>query len=482
MKKVLSGLFWKFSERILAQVVTLIVSIVLARLLTPEDYGLIALVTVFITIANVFVVQGFGSALIQKRDADNVDFSSVFYANIVFSLFLYFILYISAPIISDFYGNDVICPVVRVLGLRVPIAAVNSIQQAYVSKNMIFKKSFFSALLGAVLSGIVGCSMAYMGYGIWALVAQYLTNSIVDTIVLWFTVKWRPNLVFSFNKIKSLLSYAWKLLASALLDTGYTQLRSLIIGKKYSSSDLAYYNQGQQIPQLLVVNINTAISSVLFPVISKYQNDLYMVKTLTRRAISVSSYIMWPMMIGLCVVAKPLVSIVLTDKWLPCVPYLQIWCISYAFWPIHTANLEAIKAIGRSDVFLRLEITKKVYGIALLLLTMNYGVMAIALSLIVSTLISCFVNALPNRDLLNYGFKDQIKDMLPSIFISCLMGIIVYSLHWLISNTFLLLIVQIICGILLYVFFSKIFRVAPFEYVLNILKDLLVKRKQVSNK
>lgn len=478
MKKILSGLFWKFSERILAQLVTLLVSIVLARLLSPDDYGLIALVTVFITLANVFVIHGFGSALVQKKDADNIDFSSVFYANIAFSIFLYFLLYIFAPLISEFYNNDIICPVVRVLGLRVPIAAVNSIQQAYVSKHMIFKKSFYSALLGAILSGIVGCSMAYMGYGIWALVGQYLTNSIVDTIVLWFTVKWRPNLVFSFKKVKSLLSYAWKLLASALLDTGYTQLRSLIIGKKYSTSDLAYYNQGQQYPQILVVNINTAISSVLFPVISKYQNDLTVVKKFTRRAIAISSYIMWPMMIGLCIVAEPLISIILTDKWLPCVPYLQIWCISYAFWPIHTANLEAIKAIGRSDIFLKLEIVKKIFGISLLLLTMNYGVMAIALSLIVSTIVSCFINSFPNKDLLNYGFKDQVIDMLPSLLISCLMAIVVYPLKWIISNSFILLVTQVLWGITSYILFSKLFKINSFEYLLNILIDMFLKKNK----
>ena len=290
---VISNLMWKFGERISAQFVTLFVSIVLARLLSPSDYGAIALVTIFITIANVFVVNGFGTALIQKKQADNLDFSSVFYVNILFSLFLYAILFILSPYVASFYNMEILCPVMRVLSLRIPIAAINSIQQAYVSRNMMFKKFFFSTLFGTLLSGIVGCVMAYKGFGIWALVGQYLTNTTVDTIVLWFTVRWRPELKFSFSRVKVLLSYGWKLLLSGLLDTGYQQLRSLIIGKKYTSSDLAYYNQGQKYPELVVVNINTSISSVLFPAISQSQDNIEVVKGMTRRAIKVSSFIMW---------------------------------------------------------------------------------------------------------------------------------------------------------------------------------------------
>ena len=471
MNKVLSGLFWKFGERISAQLVTFIVSIVLARLLSPDDYGNIALVTVFITIANVFVVNGFGSALIQKQEADNVDFSSVFYANIVFSCFLYVIIFFFSPVVADFYASPILCPVLRVLGLRIPVAAINSVQQAYVSRHMLFKKFFFSTLFGTLLSGVVGCVMAYMGFGIWALVAQYLVNTSVDTIVLWFTVRWRPDFVFSFSRVKVLLSYGWKLLLSGLLDTGYTQLRSLIIGKKYTSADLAYYNRGQQYPQLVVTNINTSISSVLFPAISKCQDDLSRVKSMTRRAIKTSSYIMWPLMIGLGVIAEPLVSFMLTDKWLPCVPYLQIACFTYAFWPIHTANLEALKAIGRSDIFLQLEILKKGIGLVLLFLTMNYGVMAIALSLVVSTIISSFINASPNKKLLGYSYFDQIKDMVPSFLLSCVMGIIIYPLSFFISNSLLLISTQVLLGAVIYIVLSRIFRLESFMYILGIISS-----------
>ena len=471
MNKVISNLIWKFSERMLAQIVTFVVSIVLARLLSPAEYGTIAIVMVFITIADVFANAGFGNALIQKLHVDNIDYSSVLYFSLGISFIIYGILFLSAPYIADFYHSQILCSVLRVLGLRVPIAAFNSVQQAYVSKNMLFKRFFFSTLFGTLLSGVVGCAMAYKGCGIWALVGQYLTNTIVDTTVLWFTVNWRPNLVFSFKRVKTLFSFGWKLLVSSLIDTGYQQLRSLVIGGKYTSSDLAYYNRGQQYPQLVVTNVNTSISSVLFPAISQNQENLETVKNMTRRAIKTSSYIMWPLMFGLAVISKPLVSWMLTDKWLPCVPYLQIACFNYAFWPIHTANLEALKAIGRSDLFLKLEIIKKIMGLALLIGSMNYGVMAIALSMIISTILSSFINAYPNSKILKYSYIYQIKDMMPSILLSLIMSVVIYPISFVINNSLLLIIVQVLIGGMIYILLSRIFRLESFMYIINMIKN-----------
>lgn len=479
MNKIVTNLLWKFSERMSSQIISFVVSILLARLLSPDEYGVISLILIFITIAEVFVTNGLGAALIQKIDADNIEFSSVFYVNIIFSIFLYLIIYFGSPFISVFYKSNVLLPVLRVLGLRIPIAAVNSVQQAYVSKKMMFKKFFFSTLIGTLISGFVGVAMAYSGYGVWALVGQYLTNTIVNTVVLWFTVKWRPSLVFSWSKVSNLISYGWKILLSSLLDTGYNQLRGLIIGKKYTATDLAYYNRGQQYPQLVVVNINSSISSVLFPAISQYQNDLKIVKSMTRRAIKTSSYIMWPLMFGLIVVSRPLISLMLTDKWLPCVPYLQIACITYGFWPIHTANLEALKAIGRSDLFLYLEIVKKIVGIGLLLASMNYGVMAIALSLVVSTIISSIINAFPNSKLLKYGYIQQIQDMAPGILLSLPMSIAIYPIRYIIDNSLLLITIQIILGMIVYITFSKLLQIESYTYMINMIKNMI---KSMKNK
>lgn len=469
---VVKNLIWKFSERILAQVVTFIVSIILARLLSPSEYGTIALVMVFITIADVFVNAGFGNALIQKLNVDNLDYSSVLYVSIFSSVIIYSFLFFMSPHIANFYNNKSLELVLKVLSLRIPIAAFNSVQQAYVSKNMLFKRFFFSTLFGTILSGIIGCLMAYKGFGIWALVAQYLINTIIDTLVLWFTVKWRPILAFSLKRVKTLFSFGWKLLVSGLIDTGYSQLRSLVIGRKYTASDLAYYNRGQQYPQLVVANVNTSISSVLFPVISKNQENLYTVKKMTRRAIKTSSYVMWPLMFGLAIISKPLVLLMLTDKWLPCVPYLQIACFNYAFWPIHTANLEAIKAIGRSDWFLKLEIIKKIVGVSLLFFSMNFGVIAIALSMIISTLFCSFINAYPNSKALEYNYGEQLKDMLPAFLLSIFMSIVIYPIGFVIDNPLLLIVIQIIIGSIVYIVLSHMLKLETYAFIINMLKSL----------
>lgn len=470
-KAVLSGLFWKFGERITAQLVSLLVSIILARLLSPDDYGAVALVMVFITIANVFVSNGFGNALIQKKDADDLDFSSVLYINIAVSIFIYAILFVSAPFIAEFYGMPVLSPVLRVLGIRIPVAAVNSIQHAYVSRNMLFKRFFWSTLFGTVLSGIVGIIMAYKGFGIWALVAQYLTNTCTDTVVLWFTVKWRPILACSFERAKPLIKYGWKLLVSGLLDTGYTQLRSLLIGKIYTSVDLAFYNQGEKYPQVLSVNINSSIGSVLFPAMSQFQSDKNRIKDITRRSIQVCSYVIWPMMVGFAITAEPLIRLLLTDKWLPCVPFLRIFCFTYGLWPIFTANLQALNAIGRSDIFLKLEIIKKIFGIIILVISIPFGTLAIAEGLIVTSIASIFINASPNVKLLEYSFKEQLSDLLSPFILSVIMAVIIFPVSKTGMNDIAVILIQVVCGAVIYFIGSIISKQKGFLYILNFLKE-----------
>lgn len=468
--KMASGLVWRFGERITAQLVSTIVSIVLARLLSPDNYGIISLTLVFINLANVFVTSSFGNALVQKKNVDNLDFSSVFYFNIVFSLGLYAALFLAAPGLAGFYENPLLTPVIRVLAVRIPVAAINSIQQAYVSRNMLFKRFFWSTLFGTVISGVVGIIMAYHGFGVWALVAQYLTNTCTDTIVLWFTVKWRPDFAFSWKRARGLISYGWKLLVSALLETGYNELRALIIGKLYSTSDLAYYKQGDKYPNLIVVNVNTSISSVLFPAISQVQDEQMRVKQMTRRAIQISSYIMWPMMLGLGVVAEPFIRIVLTEKWLPCVPFLRIFCFTYGLWPIHTANLEAIKAMGRSDLYLKLEVIKKALGILALVISMRFGVLAIAWSLVATGIISTFVNSAPNKKMLNYSYLEQLCDILPSFAMAVVMAVIIYPISWLGMPDIVTIIVQIFCGCLIYLILSILTKQSAFSYLLSFIK------------
>lgn len=474
--KVLSGLIWKFGERISAQLVTLVVSIVLARLLSPEHYGAIAIVNIFITIANVFVVSGFGNSLIQKKGADNVDFSSVFYFSIVMSLVIYAILFFCAPVIADFYNMQILNPVLRVLGLRLIVAGANSVQHAYVSKHMMFKRFFWSTLFGTLLSGVVGIAMAYAGFGIWALVAQYMVNTTVDTIVLWFTVKWRPVFKFSFNRLKGLFAFGWKLLVSELLNTGYNELRALVIGKGYTSSDLAFYSKGKSFPNLIVTNINSSIQSVLFPAMSEKQDNKGQVKAMMRRSIRISSYIMLPMMCGFALIAEPFVRVLLTDKWLPCVPFLQIYCFSFSLYPIHTANLQAIKAMGRSDLFLRLEVIKKVIGITFLLISMKFGVFAIAVSTFIGTCISSFINAYPNRRLLGYNYFNQIQDMFNGIIPLFSMVCVLFFINNLQIADGPLMIIQIVVGVCTYAVVSALVKNDSFKYILSILNGFICRK------
>ena len=472
-KKITSNLFWRLAERFGAQSVTLIVSVALARLLDPEVYGMVAIVTVITTILQVFLDGGFSNALIQKKDADDIDFSSVFYFNIVFGLILYIILFLIAPLIADFYHMPDLTPVIRVLGLTLIIFSLKSVQQAYVSRNMMFKRFFFSTLGGTLGAAVVGITLAYLGYGVWALVAQHLFNMLVDTIILWFTVKWRPKAVFSFERLKVLLSYGWKLLASALLDTIYTDIRQLIIGRMYSPSDLAYYNQGSKYTGTVVTNINASIDSVLLPTMSKAQDDVGTVKNMTRRAIKTSTYIIMPMMMGIAVCAEPLVKLIFTSKWLPCVPYMRVFCFTYAFYPVHTANLNAIKALGRSDLFLKLEIIKKSYMAVVLICTMWFGPMIMAYSCLFTSVLSQMVNSWPNRKLMDYKYGEQLKDMFPQIGLSCLMGIVVFCVTFLGLSDIITLLIQIPLGVLIYVTGSKVFHIDSFNFIISIARQYL---------
>lgn len=473
------NLFWKFSERILAQLITLIVSIVLARILDPTHYGTVSLVMIFITIANVFVSDGFGNALIQKKDADKLDFSSVLFFNIGFSIFLYLILFFCAPLISGFYGDgyEILVPVLRVLGLRLIPAGINSVQHAYVSKHMMFRKFFWSTLFGTLLSGVIGITMAYLGYGVWALVAQYLTNTIVDTIVLTITLGKIFCFKFSWTRVKGMIGFGSRILASGLLIVVYQEVRALIIGKLYSAQNLAFYEKGKSFPNLIVTNVNTSIGAVLFPKMSNEQDDLAKVKETTRNSIRFSAYVMCPMMLGLAAIAPTFIKLVLTEKWMPCVPLLQLFCIVYLFQPIHTANMQAIKAVGRSDILLKLEFTKKIIELVTILITMWLGVPAIVVGMAICATFFTLFNAYPNIKLINYRFKEQMQDILPSIFISVVMFLVVNVLQFLPISDFPLIMLQVIVGSLVYLILSFVTKNTVFTYIFTYLEKFLQKKK-----
>jgi O-antigen/teichoic acid export membrane protein len=469
-EKVFSNLIWRFAERTGAQVISFIVTIILARILEPEVYGNVALITVFTSIMQVFVDGGMGNALIQKKDADDTDFSTVFYFNIVFCSVVYILIFVCAPHLASFYEDQTLTNMIRVASVIILISGMKNIQQAYVSRTLQFRTFFFATLIGTIVSAVVGISMAYAGFGAWALIGQKFTNAFIDTIALWIIVKWRPKMLFSVRRMYKLFTYGWKLLVSSLIDTLYGNVRQLIIGKLYSASDLAYYNRGRYIPNLVVTNINTSIDSVLFPIMSKSQDDINGVRNMMRRAIKTSNYIMAPMMIGIACMAEPIVTVLLTDKWLPSVPYLRIFCIIYMFQPIHTANANAIKALGRSDISLKLELITKIVGVSILLISMNFGVIAIAISYLINNFINQIINSWPNRKLLNYRYLEQIHDILPNTMLAMFMGGCVYAISYLQMPVIISMILQVVSGIVIYILGSIIFKIDSFDYILETIK------------
>ena len=474
-KKIKSGFIYKFAERVGANGVKFILSIVLARILSTHDYGLISLVLVFITICDVFVTYGFGNSLIANKKSDQLDFSTCFYFGFFLSIILYAVLYCVAPFIAGYYGNydkELLTSVIRVMGIRLPIAAINSVQHAYVSKNMWFKKFFYATMIGTVISGIIALFMAYNGFGVWALVEQYLGNVILDTICLWIIVGWRPTKEFSFARLKVIYSYGWKILVVGLIDTVYSRLRNLIIGKKYSSDDLAFYNRGYTFPSFGMRLIEPTVNSVLFPALSSCQDNLDEMRNITRKVLQVSTYVISPFMIGLAIVAKPLVIILLTEKWIPCVIYLQIGCIANLFRCQQFINNCVIKASGRSGLLLKLDILKKFIGIGILIVSVRFGVIAIAWSLVAVYFISMVINVAPNRQLLKYGYLIQFKDVGMNMLPAIVMGICIYPFCMLEMSPVVLLLCQIVVGIAIYLGLSVLMKNESFIYVLSIVKGM----------
>lgn len=473
--QIMSGLFWKFGERIIAQGVSFVLSLILARLLLPEQYGTVSLVLVFINLANVFVSDGLGAGLIQKKDAGDIDFSTMFFCSMGISVLLYAILFFTAPMIADFYQNGELVSVIRVLSLQIPLSGLKTIQHSYVSKHMLFKKFFWSTLGGTLVSGVIGVIMAYNGFGVWALVQQYLTNSVIDIIVLFITVRWRPHFKFSSSSAKGLLGYSWKLLVASFINTFYSELRNLIIGKFYSEEDLAYNSKGSHFPSLIIGNINSSISMVLFPAMSKVNGDMRELKSLTRKSMKMTSYVIFPMMIGMLSVAEPMIRVLLTDKWLPCIPFVQLSCLYWMFQPCLTANAQALKAAGRSDVYLKLEIVKKIIGFGLVFATMFISVYALAFSNVIFALISTLVNIFPTKKIINYGYKEQILDMVPALLLSCAMGVVVWLISLVEMPVIATLVVQVLVGGAFYIAASAIFKIDSFVSILKTIKTIIHK-------
>lgn len=454
-KNVIKGLFWTLSERFMSQIVSVIVTIVLTRLLAPEDYGVVSIVTVIITILNVFMTSGFSASLIQQEDVEQIDYSTVLYFSILLGFLLYAGVFAISPMLAAFYSLPQLELVLKILALKIPLSALNSVQQAYVSRNMLFKKFFISTVTATVVSGIIGVVMAYTNFGVWALVAQDLSNVVTISVVLWFSVGWRPTLQFSFKRLKILFDFGIKIFIQTLFNTIYANIRSLLIGGFYSPADLAYYTKGNQYPNLIVTNVDTAVSKTMFPVMSREQSDLDRIKVLTKRTAQVSSYIMSPILIGFFVCAKQIVSVVMTDKWLPAVPYIRIICICLLIRASQTAILQAIKSIGRSDIVLKMDIPVRILALIILMFTIRFGVIYIAISEIIIEFLALLIYSYYSSKLLNYSYLEIFGDFLKNVILAVIMGGVVYFIGVASGlNMLLTLIIQIVIGGIIYIVLS----------------------------
>lgn len=471
---VIHSLLWKFFERISVQLITFIVTIVLARLLTPREYGAIALVLVFVNVANVIVEGGLSTALIQKKNSDQLDFSTIFYTTLVVASLFYGILYLCSPYIAIFYKNETLEPVVKVLGISLFFYGANSIQKAYLSKHFLFNKLFYSSLGAIVISGVIGIYLAWKGFGVWALVIQNILAQVCTTIVMLITVKWYPSLQFSWVRFKSLFSFGWKIFVSNMLINITINIRSLIIGKVYNASSLALFDRGKQFPALIIENINSSIQAVIFPVLSCIQDNRESVKLMVRRSIKTSAFFIFPLVVLLGVLAESLVLSLLTAKWIGTVPYIRIFCLAYLLMPMQIANLEAIKALGYSGTTLKLELYKKLIELIILAITIPVSVQLIAWGIVVYNFVTLLINVRPNAKILNYGLGVQIKDITPSLIISILMGIILYLFTLLPISPPLMLISGGLIGICVYCGLAMISNNETYLYLKNTIKERLI--------
>lgn len=464
------GLFWSSVERFSNQGVQFVFSIILARLLSPSDYGIIAMVTIFFAVAQSFVDSGFSNALVRKTDRVEEDLSTCFYFNIGVGIIAYIVLFLIAPLVANFYNQPILSPIIRITGLGVILNSLCVVQQALFTIKIDFKSQAKITLSATVISGIVGILLAYQGYGIWALVWQGVASSIVRMGLLWLMSKWRPRTGFSKSSFNYLFGYGSKLLASGLLDTIYNNIYPIVIGKFYNPAQLGNYSRALGWAQLPSANITSILQRVTFPVLSAIQDDSLRLQNSYRRLLKLSAFIVFPLMMGLAAIASPLIRVILTAKWDGCVLYLQILCFALMLYPIHAINLNLLQVKGRSDIFLRLEIIKKIIGVVILIITIPLGITAMCLGMFFSSIICLIVNTYYTSRFIDVGLLTQLKDLRIILINSLVMGGGIYILTSFIDIEGLKLVMGIVIGFLLYFIGSFYFSKAELQEVISLIK------------
>ncbi len=471
-EKTFSSAIWKFMERFLAQLVSLVVSVCIARILLPSDYVVVSLVTIFFNFSNVLISGGLNTALIQKKDPDAADYSTIFFLSLGISVLVYLVLFFAAPFIAAIYKVELMIPVLRVMGLILPVNAVKSIYSAYISSRLEFRKFFWATLGGTLISAFVGIYMALHGYGSWALVAQQMTNTCMDTLILIIVTRVPIERTFNVEKLKSLWSYGWKILVTSLINTLYTEINPLIVGLKFSGPDLSFYTKGKSFPMLISSSFTYTLSSVLFPALSKFQDEKDKVLALTRRYMQVVSYLVFPVMLGLFAVSDSFVGVILTEKWMPAAQFIRVFSVAFMFDVVTVGNCETIKAIGRSDVFLVIEIIKKCCYFVIIGVFVFFSKSAeqMAYATVVCSVVAIIVNSIPNIRLIGYRIPMLIEDLIFNFITSVVMCAGVMAIGRFVPvKGLLMLVLQLLAGVVIYGVLSIVTRNRNLNYIWNVI-------------
>ena len=469
-KRMKKGFLWKLSEKLLLQGSQLVIQIVLARLLLPEDFGAVAILNVFIAISDVFILYSFTTALIQKKDADQLDFSSVFFFNLLFSIFLYLLLFVSAPFIANYYDMDSLTHLLRVLSLNIIIGAFSSVQNAIVSKNLNFKITFIKNLFVVIVYAVVSIALAVSGFGVWSLVLSKVASIFVGTVVLVLFVKWKPSLSISAVRMKHLFSFSSKVLGSNLLASLFQNISSLAIGKYYTKEDLGYYQKGQQFPQTAMSALDGSLSEVLYPSLSSIQDNLVLVKKTLSKSIRMSMYLVVPILIGGFVIARPLVLLLLGTKWEQCIPFFQLQCIVCLFWPLSARN-HALNSLGKSNITLMTSFISNVISILFILIGARYNIYLVMIGVIVANFLTLFISSYFVNKYISYSIIDLVKDIAKPLLLAMFMGFCIGLVSYLHLDNVLTLFIQIVLGATIYIGVSYLLKFDTFFYLLNFLKN-----------
>jgi len=478
-EKTISGLTWSFIDNFIGQGINFLVGIILARLLTPKEFGLIGMIAIFIAISQSFVNSGFSQALIRKQNANQTDYSTIFYFNMLVGIFFYLLLFVFAGSIANFFDEPQLKMLVRVLGIGIIINAFTIIQTTTLTKNVNFKLQTKISVISGILSGLIGVALAYSGYGVWSLVWRTIAGYFVTSGLLWFWNRWKPIAVFSIQSLKELFSFGSKLLASGLIDTIYTNVYYLIIGKYFSASDLGYYTRAEMFKNLPSQNIQSVISKVSFPVLSSIQDDKTVLKTAYKKLIKSSMLITFVLMIGMAAVAEPMVITLVGVKWQPCIIYLQMLCFVGMLYPLHALNLNMLQVQGRSDLYLRLEIIKKMLAIPVIAVGIIWGVKIMILGMFVNSLFAYYLNSYYSGGFIGYSMSEQIKDILPSFCLAIFVGSIVFLTGYFMKvMPWIKLSIQIGLGSFLTFGICEILKIPDYIYIKEIVFDKLYKKRK----